>query len=1153
MLVQNPVFAKARQPQTRWVLNSGKELVQTWEMMAPARPVNDLPIRPTIHDKPGWSAADTGLHTRVSNGLLQMVGRGNPATAQLAEVKQVNRLESQTAALTDEQLRAKTEEFKARLDSGESLKDVRAEAFAVAREACARVVGMRPRDVQILAGLSLDEGLVTQMATGEGKTLAAVAPAYLNALEGKGVHVVTVNETLAARDAAKMGPIYEFLGLSVDVTASGKSVAEKRQAYQADITYGSNDVFGFDYLSDLKAHHPDQRIGAREPNFALVDEVDQVLIDEANTPLIIATQGEEPSLDYRVFANLVKTMRPLSEIRVDPDSQSVFLTESGMDYVSNELNLHESLKALEAAGSDAEASRQAMDWGRAAMEARGLIRQAAEVELKIDKMDRKHPGFFGRLSQHLKSWVGLKVDYDPRQMRAMKAELKSLQEQRAQLMEPYPSYNLWDPVNMHRVSYLQSALEAQALFYRDEEYAVVPGPLERLQQRSGVEERSLFQLAAEGVRVKVDAEAQVPNYRAEEKQIVVPQMLTTGEEPSADALRELQGVFEEARRANPNQQEPPEMSNLGTEVWRRIASDTQGQPLAEREIKLIDEFKGRIGEGRRLTQGLHQALEAKEGLKIRPESRTLASIQYPRLFSRYPKFAGMTGTALSAKDEFKEAFGLEVAVIPRHLPLRREDLGDLTFTHKDERDRSAVADAIEKFEEGTPVLLVTPKVEHNQEVSELLTLAGIPHQVLNTKSVKDNTEEELRIVAQGGRSGSVIVATNMAGRGQDFKHDKVNYKKLAIHLEQAAREGRSPSVRLTKKEEAERLIEWLDLGADQGRNIAWSYQQEAPGSVRLILDSQTPADIDARRDFPGQGVAVIALGRNGARRIDEQVIGRTGRQGGPGESRFWNSLEDDTVVGHTDKQKLTELKHQFSGADPTLNQVVDKAQFINEQVRLSARIDLQKYDGVLEHARKAFYGYRNELVESRVNPQEEFLKWAGDSVSEMAMRELLATPSQPVSTVSEQQVEALLSADQPVDPARAQQALLGAGRRLGLEMPIQISESVRPSDLIDYAAEGVEQVMDFARSQLPQAELDEALRKGMLTGMDLGWASFLEAGDLLQTSLQLQTLAEKDPFLEFKHRIFDAYVSSVRQMRAEGTGRAMGQVIALAQAKERQN
>ena len=1144
----------------RWVLNPQNELRQVFDLTAPARPVRTLPKRPVISDKPGWSAAETGFRTRFGHGLLNLVGQGNPAMAHLAEVEEINALESTTSSLSDEQLRAKTDEFKARLTGGESLHEIRPEAFAVAREACARVVKMRPRDVQILAGISLDEGQVAQMATGEGKTLAAVAPAYLNALKGKGVHVVTVNDTLATRDAAKMGPVYEFLGLSVDVTNSKKNVADKRQAYLADITYGSNDVFGFDYLSDLKAKHPDQRIDAREPYFALVDEVDQVLIDEANTPLIIASPGDEPSVDYRIFSNLVKSMRPLHDIRVDQDSHSVFLTESGMDYVNNELSLHESLKALKAAGPDAEASRYAMEWGRAAMESRQLIRKASEVELKIDKMDRQHPGFFGRMFQHVRSWLGLEVEYDPLQMRAMKGELKSLAAQREELMKPYPDYNLWAPAHMHRVGYLQSALEAQALFYRDEDYAVIPGPLDRLQERAGIDEAGLFQMAAEGVRVVVGGDT-APVYEAPSKEILIPAGLVEEDPPGAETIAELRQAFTQAQQANPGQQAPPEMKNLGLEVWRRIARDQRGQPLAEREIKLIDEFKGRIGEGRRLTLGLHQALEAKEGLKIRPENRTLASVQYPRFFSRYPKFAGMTGTALSAKDEFKEAFGLDVSVIPRHLPLRRDDLDDLTFRHRDARDRAAVAEAIEKFEEGVPVLLVTPKVEHNQEVSDLLTQAGIPHQVLNTKSVKNSTSEELSIVSRSGRSGSVLVATNMAGRGQDFKHDKINYKKLSIHLERLTRSGEAVSVRITKPSEAERLIEWLDLGQEQGHNIPWSYQKREPGSVQLLVGGEGPCDIEARQEFAGEGVAVIALGRNGARRIDDQVVGRTGRQGGPGESRFWNSLEDDTVVRHTDKKRLTDLKGRLQDRDPALTRVVEKAQFINEQVRLSARIDLQKYDGVLEPARKAFYKYRDQLVDSRpweksdspLKLDQEFMKWASDSVSELALRELLATPSQPVHTISEDQVKAVLRADLPLEPARATEVLQRAGRSLGLELSVSPTQAVRPSDLIDIAGEGVEKVLDFARSDLSDAEVDQALQSGMLRGLDLGWASFLEAGELLKQSLQFQTLAEKDPFQEFKLRIHDTYVASVREMRAEGTRQTMRELIARAQAKVDQN
>lgn len=578
----------------------------------------------------------------------------------------INGIEPEINVLSDEALRAKTSEFKERLAQGETLDDLLPEAFAVAREASWRVLGMRPYDVQLMGGIVLHQGRIAEMKTGEGKTLVATMPAYLSALSGQGVHIITVNDYLAKRDSEWMGGVYRFLGLNVGLIVHGLDAQERRAAYNADVIYGTNNEFGFDYLRDNMSMRKSEMV-QRDLSFAIVDEVDSILIDEARTPLIISGQADKPTDLYYRVAQVIPKLQKETDYQVDEKLHTVALTEEGT--------------------------------------------RRAEKLLGIE--------------------------------------------------------NLSDEENLDLAHQVYQGLRAHALMKRDRDYVVKDG-----------------------------------------------------------------------------------------------------------QVIIVDEFTGRLMFGRRFSEGLHQAIEAKEGVKIERESQTLATITFQNYFRMYSKLAGMTGTAATEEEEFRKIYGLDVVVIPTHRPMIRHDFPDAIYRTEQGKFAASVEEIVQCHETGQPVLVGTISIEKSELLSKILKKRGIPHQVLNAKF----HEQEAKIVSQAGRLGMVTIATNMAGRGTDIILGG-NPEHLA--KEELLLRGIAPEV----------VAEASELGSPSSEDVA-SVREEYR---RLVDKFKKETDAEHEKVVALGGLHIIGTERHESRRIDNQLRGRAGRQGDPGSSRFYVSLEDDLM------------------------------------------------------------------------------------------------------------------------------------------------------------------------------------------------------------------------------------------------------------------
>ena len=675
------------------------------------------------------------------NNLLKKVfgSRNDRLIKQYSQnVRGINALEGSMEALTDEELRAKTGEFKQRLSEGATIDSLLPDAFAVVREASKRVLGMRHFDVQFIGGMALHEGKIAEMRTGEGKTLMATLPAYLNALAGKGVHLVTVNDYLAKRDAEWMGRIYRFLDISVGVILSQMEHGDKQSAYTADITYGTNNEFGFDYLRDNMVGHPAERV-QRPMHFAIVDEVDSILIDEARTPLIISGQAEGNTEVYvRINALIPKLVRQETEnatgdFSVDEKAQQVLLSEAGFEHAEKLLVQS------------------------------GLLASGT---------------------------------------------------------------SLYDPANISLVHHLYAGLRAHALFHRDQHYVIQNG-----------------------------------------------------------------------------------------------------------EVVIVDEFTGRLMAGRRWSEGLHQAVEAKESVPIQKENQTLASITFQNYFRMYQKLAGMTGTADTEAYEFQQIYGLETVIIPTHRPMVRADRMDQVFRTMNEKHVAIIEDIKDCYQRGQPVLVGTTSIENNELLSGLLTGEKLPHQVLNAKQ----HAREAEIVAQAGRPKMVTIATNMAGRGTDI----VLGGNPEPELEGIRSDGSLSEAEKSKKS-AEVEQQWQILHDE-------------------VLQQG--------------GLHIIGTERHESRRVDNQLRGRAGRQGDPGSSRFYLSLEDpllrifasDRVANIMQRLKMPEgeaIEH------PWVTRAIENAQRKVEARNFDIRKQLLEYDDVANDQRRVIYQQRNELLESRTFPKQ---------------------------------------------------------------------------------------------------------------------------------------------------------------------------------------
>ncbi|MDX5372244.1 MAG: preprotein translocase subunit SecA [Pseudomonadaceae bacterium] len=790
----------------------------------------------------------------------------------LKTVTAINALEEQMLGLSDEQLKAKTEEFKARLEKGETLDQILPEAFAVAREAGKRVMGMRHFDVQLIGGMTLHEGKIAEMRTGEGKTLVGTLAVYLNALSGKGVHVVTVNDYLARRDANWMRPLYEALGLSVGVVTPFQPPEEKRAAYAADITYGTNNEFGFDYLRDNMAFSLEDKF-QRELNFAVVDEVDSILIDEARTPLIISGQAEDSSKLYMEINKLIPRLKQHIEeeegvvtqeghYKIDEKSRQVELNEAGHQYVEEMLT------------------------------AAGLL---AEGE------------------------------------------------------------SLYSAHNLSLLTHVYAGLRAHKLFHRNVEYIVQNG-----------------------------------------------------------------------------------------------------------QVILIDEHTGRTMPGRRLSEGLHQAIEAKEGVNIQAESQTLASTTFQNYFRLYKKLSGMTGTADTEAFEFRQIYGLDVVVIPTHRPVARKDYNDLVYLTQDEKYQAIIEDIKECQAQGRPILVGTASIETSEYVSKLLEQAGIEHKVLNAKY----HEKEAEIIAQAGRPGAVTLATNMAGRGTDIL-----------------------------------------LGGNWEAEVA---ALENPSEEQV---AQIKADWQKRHQqvIEAGGLHVIASERHESRRIDNQLRGRAGRQGDPGSSRFYLSLEDNLMrIFASDRVKnfMKALGMQSGEAieHRMVTNAIEKAQRKVEGRNFDMRKQLLEYDDVANEQRKVIYHMRNSLL-------------AADNIGE---------------TIAEFREEVLTGAINNHIPPQSlpeQWDIAGLEAALnsdfGLKLPIQqwldeddklYEETLREKILAALLAAYAE------KEELAGAEALRTFEKQMLLrALDDLWKEHLATMDHLRHGIHLRGYAQKNPKQEYKRESFNLF------------------------------
>jgi preprotein translocase subunit SecA len=810
-------------------------------------------------------------------------------------VDTINALEPQFEKLSDAELRGKTEEFRKRVSDGATLDDLLPEAFAVVREGGKRALKMRHFDVQLIGGMTLHQGKIAEMRTGEGKTLMATLPVYLNAVAGKGVHVVTVNDYLARRDAEWMGKLYGFLGLTVGVNVPGMGREEKQQAFAADVTYGTNNEFGFDYLRDNMVQDVRDRV-ARGLNYAIVDEVDSILIDEARTPLIISGQAEDHTEMYvRIDAIVPGLKRQIGEedirtgegvidagdFTLDEKSHQVYLTESG----------HEKAEQL--------------------LSQAGLLAEGA---------------------------------------------------------------SLYDPSNIALMHHVYAALRAHRLYNRDQHYVVQDG-----------------------------------------------------------------------------------------------------------EVIIVDEFTGRLMTGRRWSDGLHQAVEAKEGVQIQSENQTLASVTFQNYFRMYGKLSGMTGTADTEAYEFQEIYGLETVVIPPNRPTIRKDDNDLIYKTAKEKYDAVTSDIRSCHERGQPVLVGTTSIENSELISELLKKAQLPHQVLNAKQ----HAKEAEIVAQAGRPGVITIATNMAGRGTD----------------------------IVLGGNVEKQVQFLDEDA------ALSDEDRASRSQKLKDEWQSLHD----QVKAAGGLRIVATERHESRRIDNQLRGRSGRQGDPGASRFYLSLDDplmrifagDRVRAIMDRLKMPEGEAIEAGI---VNRSIESAQRKVEARNFDMRKQLLEYDDVSNDQRKVIYQQRNEILES-LSLEEQITNLRKSTMTDVVRTYV------PAGTLEEQwdlaALERTLRDEWQLDVA--------------LKADVEQSDSVTDEDIVSKVVAAADAHFKGKTDAVGIDQFTPFMRAVLLQSIDSHWREHLAALDYLRQGIHLRGYAQKNPKQEYKREAFELFSQLLDVVKMEVT------------------
>ncbi len=848
----------------------------------------------------GDSLASEQRQTRVNmaiNFLTKIFGSRNDRLIKQYRktVSVINALESAYEALSDEQLRAKTDEFRLRVAQGESLDDILPEAFAVVREGSKRIMKMRHFDVQMLGGISLHNGKISEMRTGEGKTLTATLAVYLNALANKGVHVVTVNDYLASRDAKWMGKLYNFLGMSVGINLSQLSREEKQAAYNADITYGTNNEFGFDYLRDNMVYEAKDRV-QRGLNYAIVDEVDSILIDEARTPLIISGQADDHTAQYQAMNQVVPMLtrqegeadprtgegitKP-GDFTVDEKSHQVFLTEQG----------HEKAESILASA--------------------GLIPEGA---------------------------------------------------------------SLYDPANISLMHHLTAALRANHIYHRDQHYVVQEG-----------------------------------------------------------------------------------------------------------EIVIVDEFTGRLMTGRRWSDGLHQAVEAKEGVAIQAENQTMASITFQNYFRLYGKLGGMTGTADTEAYEFQEIYSLETVVIPPNRMSCREDQLDRVYKSAKEKYDAAIGDIRECHDRGQPVLVGTTSIENSELISEMLTKAKLPHQVLNAKQ----HAREADIVAQAGRPGMITIATNMAGRGTDIV--------LGGNIEKDTQ-----------------AVEADDSLTEDARQT----QLTAMRTQWLVVHEQVKSL---------GGLRIIATERHESRRIDNQLRGRSGRQGDPGSSRFYLSLDDplmrifagDRVRAIMDRLKMPEGEAIEAGM---VTRSIESAQRKVEARNFDTRKQLLEYDDVSNDQRKVIYQQRNDILDA-TEMDAQITGLREGSFTDLVRQYV------PQETVEEQwdllALERVLADEWQI--------------HLALREKVAAADAITDDEILQWVLEAANNSFKVKLDTIGVENFLAFERVVLLQSIDTHWREHLSSLDYLRQGIHLRGYAQKQPKQEYKREAFELFGQLLDSVKNEVT------------------
>ena len=785
-------------------------------------------------------------------------------------VEKINALELTMQAMSDEELQAQTEKFKARYAEGESLDDLLPEAFATVREASVRTIGQRHFDVQLIGGIALHKGTIAEMKTGEGKTLVSTLAGYLNALSGEGVHIVTVNDYLAKRDSEWMGTIYKFLGISVGLLQNGMRLSLKKPAYEADITYGTNSEFGFDYLRDNMVTRPEMRV-QRGHHYAIVDEVDSILIDEARTPLIISGAGTKSAGTYKDFAKAVRGLTPDVDFEMDEAKHTIATTEIGLEKVERALNIDD----------------------------------------------------------------------------------------------------IYNDESGQLVNHLQQALKAEYMFHRDQQYVVIDG-----------------------------------------------------------------------------------------------------------EVKIVDEFTGRIMEGRRYSEGLHQAIEAKENVQVREENQTLATITLQNYFLMYDKLSGMTGTAMTEDAEFREVYHVPVQVIPPNRPVKREDLDDLVYRTIDAKFEAVVRDVEERHQNGQPVLVGTVSIDNSERISRILSKRGIKHNVLNAKF----HEREAQIIAQAGREGAVTIATNMAGRGTD------------ILL------GGNPDV----------MAE--DILRNQGIEPAEATQEQKEAARK---EAKEICATEREAVTAAGGLCVIGTERHESRRIDNQLRGRSGRQGDPGQTQFYLSLEDDLMRrfggdrmdGVAAMMQRYELPDDMPIKAKIVTKLVEGAQHKVEEVNFAMRKNVLDYDDVMNKQRQVIYAERNKILDGK--DLMELIETVTASTTQRVCEEFC------YGDADEWDLEGL---------EKWLTELTGK-----TDLP-EFTEDTKFEQLEEDVTAFVQKTFDEKTQKLGEEVMRELAAQVMLRVIDTRWMAYLQEMDYLKTGIGLRGFGQRDPLVEYKTEAYEAFTLLVNTM-----------------------